>query len=68
MSKISNEKGFQPDEQVETFSKNVEHDEMKNAQAFKGDDSDGKVNWSFRNAIAAITLGGLYTGKRSPNT
>jgi hypothetical protein len=61
---MSNEKGLQADEQVETLSKgHVEHDEMKNEQAFKGDDSDGRVNWTFKNAIAAITLGGLYTGK-----
>jgi hypothetical protein len=65
MSEVSNEKGFQPDEQVETLYKDEDPDEMKNEQAFKGDDSDGKVNWTFRNVVAAIALGGLYTGKYS---
>ena len=30
--------------------------------AFKGDDSDGKITWTFRTVLAAISLSGLYTG------
>lgn len=61
---MSNKKWLQSTEKVENTSQYAERDEMKNDQAFKGDDSDGKVNWTTRNAFAAISLGGLYTGKR----
>lgn len=60
---MSTEKGLRSDEKVENISQHAERDEMKNTQAFKGDNSDGKINWTIRNAIAAVTLGGLYTGK-----
>lgn len=35
-----------------------------NEKAFKGDDSDGSVNWTPRTVLAAIALGCLYTGMR----
>lgn len=60
---MSNKNGLQSTEKFENISQYAERDEMKNAQAFKGDDGDGKVNWTTRNAFAAISLGGLYTGK-----
>lgn len=64
MSALPSEKGSQLDEKIESIS----DDEMKNAQAFKGDDSDGKVHWTFRNAVAAVSLGGLYAGGYSQHT
>lgn len=36
--------------------------DMKNTQALKGDDSDGKVEWNTRSVFAAIFLAALYTG------
>jgi hypothetical protein len=36
--------------------------DMKNSHALKGDDSDGKVEWSVRSIFAAIFLAALYTG------
>lgn len=35
---------------------------LNNDLAFKGDDSDGKIDWTARSIIAAMTLGALYTG------
>jgi hypothetical protein len=37
--------------------------DMNNTSAIKGDDSDGKVEWSIRSIFAAIFLAALYTGK-----
>jgi hypothetical protein len=37
-----------------------------NAHAVKGDDSDGVVDWTWRHAIASISLAGLYVGKSPP--
>ena len=39
-------------------------DHIGNDRAFKGDNSDGKVNWTLRTALAALTLGMLYTGSQ----
>lgn len=36
--------------------------DMNNTAAIKGDDSDGKVEWSVRSIFAAIFLAALYTG------
>lgn len=63
MSDSLAEKGH-GDEHVESFEKGyLDHDETKNEQAYKGDDSDGKVLWTPRNVMAAISLGCLYTGE-----
>jgi hypothetical protein len=35
---------------------------IHNELAFKGDDSDGHVEWTTRSLIAACSLGCLYTG------
>jgi hypothetical protein len=35
---------------------------IHNELAFKGDDSDGHVEWTARTLIAACSLGCLYTG------
>ena len=36
--------------------------DMKNSQAVKGDDSDGKVEWTLRGKLSAVFLAALYTG------
>lgn len=37
--------------------------DLSNQQAYKGDDSDGKVAWTLRKLLAAGFLCMLYTGK-----
>lgn len=37
--------------------------DLENHQAFKGDNSDGKVHWTFKKLLAAGFLSMLYTGK-----
>lgn len=37
--------------------------DVENKAAFKGDDSDGAVDWTLRNILASIFLCMLYTGK-----
>jgi hypothetical protein len=54
-----NEKDMGPD-YVDDLKAEGTH--VGNEKAFKGDDSDGEVQWTFRTVIAAITLGCLYTG------
>lgn len=39
--------------------------DIHNRQAFKGDDSDGKIHWNIRTWFAAAFLAMLYTGKQS---
>lgn len=41
-----------------------EEDHIGNDRAFKGDDSDGRINWSIKTALAALTLGMLYVGSQ----
>lgn len=50
------------EQQYEIAPKDEDH--IGNDRAFKGDDSDGKVNWTIRRALAALTLGMLYTGSQ----
>lgn len=52
-------------EHHDTLKKEDTHDDIHihNELAFKGDDSDGKVDWTPRSIIAAMTLGALYTGE-----
>ena len=52
-------------EQVQTHDTLAKVD-IHNRQAFKGDDSDGKFQWDFRNWLAAGSLAMLYTGIKSP--
>lgn len=37
--------------------------DIENKAAFKGDESDGKVDWNFKNLAAGFFLCMLYTGK-----
>ena len=37
--------------------------DIHNSQAFKGDESDGKIQWTLRKWFAAGFLAMLYTGK-----
>jgi hypothetical protein len=46
------------------IDKEEDQDSTESPQhAFKGDDSEGKIAWTFRTVLAAISLSGLYTGK-----
>jgi len=51
-----------------TSEKTLDHDDVHihNELAYKGDDSDGKVDWTARSIIAPVSLGGLYTGMCVP--
>ncbi|KAK5114166.1 hypothetical protein LTR62_002736 [Meristemomyces frigidus] len=40
--------------------------DLENHQAFKGDDSDGKVEWTAKKLCAAACLAMLYTGSQIP--
>ena len=46
-----------------TQTKTLEGIDVHNRSALKGDDSDGKVEFGVRGALAAMFLAGLYTGK-----
>lgn len=37
--------------------------DKENHEAEKGDDSDGKVNWTWKQILATIFLSALYVGK-----
>jgi hypothetical protein len=37
--------------------------DLANIEADKGDDSDGKVNWTLKQILATLFLCGLYVGK-----
>ncbi|KAF2003779.1 MFS general substrate transporter [Amniculicola lignicola CBS 123094] len=47
-----------------TKERTLEGIDVTNSAAFKGDDSDGKVEWNLRTIFAAIFLAGLYTGSQ----
>lgn len=51
-------------DQVQTHETIAKVD-IHNKQAFRGDDSDGKISWTPRKWIAALSLAMLYTGKES---
>ncbi len=40
----------------------LQYIDVENHQAFKGDDSDGKVEWNWRSITASFFLCTLYTG------
>lgn len=44
--------------------KTLEGIDIQNSHAYLGDDSDGKVHWTFRSVLAAIFLAALYTGSQ----
>lgn len=43
--------------------KTLDSIDVQNTHAYLGDDSDGKVHWTFRSILAAMCLAGLYTGR-----
>ena len=55
------EKGLEKVETHETLARVDIH----NSQAFKGDDSDGKIKWTVRKWFAAGFLAMLYTGAKA---
>lgn len=50
-----------PDTKLE-IQETLQHVDLENRHAFKGDDSDGKVEWNLRKLLAAAFLAMLYTG------
>lgn len=50
-----------PLEKTDT-NQTIQSVDLDNHQAFKGDDSDGKVIWTFKKLLAAAFLSMLYTG------
>ena len=36
--------------------------DLENHDAEKGDDSDGKINWTWKQVVATLCLCGLYVG------
>jgi hypothetical protein len=40
----------------------LQHVDIDNRHAFKGDDSDGKIEWTGRKILASCFLAMLYTG------
>lgn len=52
------------EEQVEMTTKDPKHDHGERAhnEAISGDDSDGKLNWTFRSFVAYVSLCFVYTG------
>jgi hypothetical protein len=59
-----------PDESSHDLQKErtLEGIDMNNSYAVKGDDSDGKVEWTVRSMFAAVFLAALYTGMISIDT
>lgn len=57
-----------PHEKDQTFEsvhdEKIEITHGGNEKAFKGDDSDGTIDWTPRTIIAAIVLACLYTGSQ----
>jgi hypothetical protein len=37
--------------------------DLENRGAFKGDDSDGRINWTTKQVLATLFLSGLYVGQ-----
>lgn len=50
-------------EHIDANDTKREHIAVDNNLAFKGDDSDGQVDWTLRHSIAALSLGMLYAGE-----
>jgi hypothetical protein len=40
----------------------LQHVDLENRHAYKGDDSDGKIEWTVRKLFACAFLAMLYTG------
>ena len=45
------------------LQRTLHHVDIENRYAFKGDDSDRKIEWTVRKLFAAAFLAMLYTGK-----
>lgn len=44
------------------LKRTLQHVDIENRYAFKGDDSDGKIEWTVRKLFASAFLAMLYTG------
>jgi hypothetical protein len=69
----SNEKGGIPNvhgtpehrenvEEKEVHSVTPNSSDLESSGAVKGDDSDGRVVWTFTSIVATVSLSGLYVG------
>ena len=70
LEKVRTEEELEPQNRRESMEKVLTHEtlakvDIHNKQAFKGDESDGKVLWSIRQWLAAGFLAMLYTGTAS---
>ncbi|KIW09922.1 hypothetical protein PV08_11698 [Exophiala spinifera] len=65
-SATAEEKAYDSRHELDRTDTHETHDALHvhNDLAHKGDDSDGEVDWTFRTIIAALSLGGLYTGSQ----
>jgi hypothetical protein len=67
MSDTNTERGYDekgPEKHyVENSKLDGHHDGVGNEQAFKGDNSDGSIDWTPKTIIAAASLGCLYAGE-----
>lgn len=41
----------------------LKHADLTNSEAYKGDDADGEIPWTWKSRIALVGLAGLYVGK-----
>lgn len=48
-------------EKVETINELTP--DLENLGAIKGDDSDGRINWTTKQVLATLFLSGLYVGQ-----
>jgi hypothetical protein len=51
-----------PGEKKLDLEHTLQHVDLENRHAFKGDDSDGKIEWTVRKLLACAFLAMLYTG------
>jgi hypothetical protein len=47
-------------------ARTLQYVDIENRLAFKGDNSDGKIDWNVRKLFASAFLAMLYTGKSRP--
>lgn len=66
MASIADEKDYGVQEHTENRVDDPVHTKDHSGEtkenAYKGDDSDGKIDWTFRSALAMAFLSALYTG------
>ncbi|KAF1809090.1 putative major facilitator superfamily transporter [Eremomyces bilateralis CBS 781.70] len=66
VNEATSDEDVQQLEYVDTNGDDLASVDVQNKNAVKGDDSDGKVDWNWRQRIAVMCLVGLYTGSQIP--